>query len=1282
MNIKIRLPILAAALAVILAPAHATTIDPSNYDYSMSISPAAGRIATTLSNFPLLVRLSATRQPWFNPADCGTNGADLRFALADGTLLSHEIDTWSTVGESAVWVNVPSLSSVTEIKAYWGVKDSTLAPAVTAADAWPDYVAVYHLGEGNATAYDSSGNNYTAVNAKAVTAGADPIVGGCASFHDMFVTTPAVTDLTASTAAKPLTDRSRVTFSAWVTLDVFNTANNTYAQNSRIEIARKFDSSQRGTGGFACRYFANYSYPYTANPMFGIFMDYGTGSSTTENWNTEHAPVCYQTWVHLTCAINGATVAKYVNGELVADASSANPRTLSHGILGPDPITLDFGAADNSDDCQAYARMDEMRIRNGAVSAAWAAADYAQQTQNDFLVFDGESAGAFAVSPIPDQIVSAAEIQAGVTPSVAVTNLDENVGLVLDTDYEVAYSNNTASGTAYATVIGLGEYAAYTNVVAFRIVVLAEYYIVGGSNNEGQNTSSISGESGATGWSTTQGGARSMNGITAEDAIYYVWTNRWNRSPPNKNYATPLSTTIVIEPGCRWEIACKLMTKTVSLNNLVIRTNGKLVITPSSDGASHSNTYGGNYTLEEGASIFIPVTLLPNASYKQYTLAADVSGLGEIVMPTALNTSGYSGALLNRITGDISGFTGDLKTWNGLDNAYTLELVNPGSVPGDPAPDKVAYVVVTNSATLKIDQNWVSPTNRIWILGDSGRPTIVVASGKTVEIDADLVGSVGFVKTGSGKLILRGASESFTGEITISAGSLRLAGRSMRLLDAPGVTITEAGGSLDVSGFAVTPIPDQTVYSLDDLAAGVEPMVVVSNLDEGVELVLGTDYTVVYSNNTACGWASALVTGKGEYDGVVRKMAFVIHSVKRLTTSYNLIGDEDWSGFESVSVVSAGVILDLKGHKLTVTGLDGAGRVTDTVGGGELHFYVPASYASGYEAKIDTVSLMNKLKLVKEGPGLLICSKTNQDYTGGTDILGGVLRIAITPGNTMDNGKPLGPNAPSAHNRVYLGPNGILDPASIAGWAYHDLTIDGGMISNTVANTQLPGIARCFNPCFTVNADFTFATTEQYGWQIGELNGHTVTVSIAPNKVLYLLSAATPPTSGRLNIVGGGTIGTLSGYPPNLSAIDFVDCNAALNLSGALSVHDYRPSCTANSGKGSAALSVYGTFTPATEYFYGPVMQNGSAIDLSAKTGVWSVTSSLTDGGNLTTTFAAGATVRLELGERSFAKGDKVISWTTQPDATFTNKGWKFESRSDGLYVVDRVGTGTVIYIH
>ncbi len=1251
----------------------------------MSISPAAGRITTTLSNFPLLVRLSSTRQPCFDPADCGTGGADLRFALADGTLLAHEIDTWNPSGESFVWVNVPSLSPVTEIKVYWGVKDASLAPAVNAADTWPDYVAVYHLGEGDVTAYDSSGNNYTAVNAKAVTAGANPIVGGCASIHDMFVTTPAVTDLTASTAAKPLADRSRVTFSGWVAVDSFNTVNMTYAQNARVELARKFDASQRGKGGFSCRYFADNAYAkgaHTPNPLFGIFMDH-SGSGSAVNWNTT-APQSNGGWLYLTCIVDGVIGAKYINGTLLHDPVG-NPKTISPGILAPDPITLDFGAADNSTDCQTYARMDEVRIRNGTISADWVAADYAQQTDASFLVYGEPPDKKFVVAQIPEQIVSSlAEVFVGIEPSVTVSNLEEGVQLVLGTDYTLSYVDNASLGTASAIVTGINGYDEYESVVAFSISLpgITAYYMLDGKDPS--NASSISGAGSSIGWSTGKdSGVRSIAGITAQNAIYFIYGDRWCRSPAAANYATPSSTTIVIEPSSVWTIADKQRTNTLTLSNLVVSAGGKLVVSPVSDGANCDNTYAGNYTLGEGASVVIPATVFNN-SRKQFVLRATVSGRGEIVMPTMLSEAGYTGALLNKIAGDISGFTGDLKTWNGLSNAYTLELVDAVSVPGDPAPSEVAYVVVTNSATLKIDQNWVSPTNRIWVLGDAGRPTIEVPSGTTVEVNGDLVGSVGFVKTGDGMLVLRGASEAFTGEITISAGTLRLAGQATRLNGAAGVTITEAGGTFSVAGFYVPAIPAQTVYSLDALAAGVEPTVVVSNLDEGVELVLGTHYTLAYLNNTACGIATVVVTGINGYEGNVKEAAFAIHSVRRVTASYNLAADEDWTPYESVEVFSNGVTIDLKGHKMTVTGLSGAGHITDSVGGGELIFDVPAAFASGYAAKIDTVSLEGQLKLVKTGPGLLICSKTLQGYTGGTDILGGILRTAITPGNTMDNGKPLGPNTSSAHNRVYLGPNGILDPASIAGWSYHDLTIDGGMISNTVANTQLPGIARLFNPCFTINADFTFVTTEQYGWQIGELNGHTVTVYIAPNKVLYLLSAATPPTSGRLNIVSGGTVGTLSDYPPNLSAIDFVDCNAALNLSGALSVHDYRPSCTANSGKGSVALSVYGTFTPASVYFYGPTMQDGSIIDLSEKTGEWSLVSSLTTGANNKTKFVSGSTITINVGSRALKKGDKVISWTvgTKPDETvvFNAKNYSLEAREDGLYVAS-VKRGMVIIV-
>lgn len=100
MNAKISLSLITAFL--LAAPSIAATIDRSNYKHNMSIKLTSGKISTTLENFPLLVRLSSARQPYFNPLDCAENGADLRFALPDDTLLAHEIDTWNISGESFI----------------------------------------------------------------------------------------------------------------------------------------------------------------------------------------------------------------------------------------------------------------------------------------------------------------------------------------------------------------------------------------------------------------------------------------------------------------------------------------------------------------------------------------------------------------------------------------------------------------------------------------------------------------------------------------------------------------------------------------------------------------------------------------------------------------------------------------------------------------------------------------------------------------------------------------------------------------------------------------------------------------------------------------------------------------------------------------------------------------------------------------------------------------------------------------------------------------------------
>ena len=65
-----------------------------------------------------------------------------------------------------------------------------------------------------------------------------------------------------------------------------------------------------------------------------------------------------------------------------------------------------------------------------------------------------------------------------------------------------------------------------------------------------------------------------------------------------------------------------------------------------------------------------------------------------------------------------------------------------------------------------------------------------------------------------------------------------------------------------------------------------------------------------------------------------------LEAMNRIIESYNLTADEDWTDYESVEVFSNGVIIDLKGHKMTVTGLSGAGHITDSVGGGELIFAI------------------------------------------------------------------------------------------------------------------------------------------------------------------------------------------------------------------------------------------------------------------------------------------------------------------------------------------------------
>ena len=145
--------ILALALVapcVLLADTPAWTA----YAKSIDITFPGYTGSTTLTDFPVLVRLSSARNK-FDYSKCQANGADLRFSDADGNLLSHEIDTWDTTGESLVWVKVPSFNADAVITAHYGCANP---PANYPTNVWAaDFVGVWHMKESGVPLAESSG---------------------------------------------------------------------------------------------------------------------------------------------------------------------------------------------------------------------------------------------------------------------------------------------------------------------------------------------------------------------------------------------------------------------------------------------------------------------------------------------------------------------------------------------------------------------------------------------------------------------------------------------------------------------------------------------------------------------------------------------------------------------------------------------------------------------------------------------------------------------------------------------------------------------------------------------------------------------------------------------------------------------------------------------------------------------------------------------------------------------------------------------------------------------
>ena len=336
--------------------------DWARYANKFTVSFTGAPAGETLSNFPVLVKVSENNPEGFSYADCRKpNGGDLRFADANGNLLPSEVDTWNENGVSLIWVKVPSLTSSTKISAYYGCVS---APAVNPADVWDsNYVGVWHLGESALPLMESSGRSYgfdTSSNGQE-TLGAAGAAGGCVDF---------------STGANANSNR----------LVAASSAAQSGFDDFTIELWSKQDSAMPKEDGYYQPYLLvkvdSSQYAYTLQQQWGaspydIFRISTDGSANINIGGSSMVPTIGE-WNHHSIARNTTVQRTYcfMNGSPAPEGGVS----LSSGAdakMWQSTSLLYLGNAQTTANTKAFpGQIDELRISNVARSAAWVKATH------------------------------------------------------------------------------------------------------------------------------------------------------------------------------------------------------------------------------------------------------------------------------------------------------------------------------------------------------------------------------------------------------------------------------------------------------------------------------------------------------------------------------------------------------------------------------------------------------------------------------------------------------------------------------------------------------------------------------------------------------------------------------------------------------------------------------------------------------------------------------------------------------------------------------------------
>ena len=378
--------------------------DPDVAEFSRGVKFTVKGYAGTqvLTNFPVLVRLSQdsptgfSYADFYNPGD--VPGADLCFLDAAGNPIPHEIDTWNTAGESLVWVTLPRMTNGTEFAMWY--RSSKSGAVVCPANAWGDYVGVWHLGEtgdGVQSVYDSTVHELTGVTHANSSAQTEGRIGGsrrvstkggasAANGHILV----SLSDTAKRAAVDSLAaDGSDKTFTASLWLRPRGGTDYAYLigrkENDIYSAwAAQFNSSSANSNG-----------------SFKPLRVYSAGQKDSESISVDVAATASGVWRKIDIVWTPSTYTVYYDG-------GANKwyGTL-HTANGQAPINgssdLAFGGTTGSGYGSLNGELDEVRLRCGNMGDDWVKADF--DTVNNLSFLNGSEVVSLSETPKPVAIL-------------------------------------------------------------------------------------------------------------------------------------------------------------------------------------------------------------------------------------------------------------------------------------------------------------------------------------------------------------------------------------------------------------------------------------------------------------------------------------------------------------------------------------------------------------------------------------------------------------------------------------------------------------------------------------------------------------------------------------------------------------------------------------------------------------------------------------------------------------------------------------------------------------